>query len=81
MRGEVVNRVRQLRGEKGLNQRQLSEASHTCQALLSAIERGTLKPWPKVAERLSEALGVPVEDIFPEDKDELIRLTSRGCCN
>jgi len=67
-----MNRVRQAREVKGLNQRQLSELSHTPQGLVSAIERETLKPWPNVAERLSEALGIPIEDLFPEDKDELL---------
>ena len=68
-----MNKVRQARESHGLNQRQLSEISHTPQALLSAIERGTLKPWPKVAERLSKALGISIECLFPEDKDELLR--------
>lgn len=75
-KGVDMNRVRQIRVEKGLNQRELAEASHTPQSLISAIERGTLKPWPKVARRISEVLGTPVEDIFPKDKDELLRLAS-----
>ena len=72
-----MNKVRKVREGKGLNQRELSELSHTPQALVSAIERGVLKPWPKVAERLSDALGIPVENLFPKDKGRLISLTKR----
>jgi len=61
----------------GVNQRQLSEASHTPQALISSIERGVLKPWPKVAERLSKALNTPVERLFPEDVARLNIATNK----
>lgn len=69
-----MNRIREKREAKGLNQRELSEASHTAQSLVSAIERGVLKPWPNVARRLSEALNIPIEELFPEDKDKLLNL-------
>jgi transcriptional regulator with XRE-family HTH domain len=55
----------------GLNQRELSEASHTPQAIVSALEREVLKPWPKVAQRLSDALGVPADKLFPEDRQRI----------
>ena len=66
-----MTRLRDVRVAKGLNQREVSEASHTPQAIVSALERGVLKPWPKVAERLSKALGVPAEQLFPEDRERL----------
>ena len=72
-----MNRVRQVREARGLKQRELSEQAHTCQALVSSIEREVLKPWPKVAERLSEALGVPVEELFPQDRDRLLSLIGK----
>ena len=62
-----MNKLREIRLAMGLNQRELSEASHTPQALVSALEREVLKPWPSVAQRLSQALGVPPEKLFPED--------------
>jgi transcriptional regulator with XRE-family HTH domain len=64
--------LREVRVAKGLNQREASEASHTPQAIVSALERGVLKPWPKVAERLSKALGVPAEQLFPEDRERIV---------
>ncbi len=63
----MQNNIRQARQARGWNQRQLSEAAHTCQALISDLERGIRKPWLKVARRLSHALGVPIEKLFPED--------------
>jgi len=67
-----MTRLRDVRVAKGLNQREVSEASHTPQAIVSALERGVLKPWPKVAERLSKALGVPAEQLFPEDRERIV---------
>jgi transcriptional regulator with XRE-family HTH domain len=67
-----MTKLRDVRLAKGLNQRELSEASHTPQAIVSALERGVLKPWPKVADRLSKALGVPAEQLFPEDKERIV---------
>ena len=67
-----MTKLREAREAAGLNQREGSEASHTPQAIVSALERGVLKPWPKVAERLSKALGVPAEQLFPEDRDRIV---------
>lgn len=72
-----MNTLLEERRERGLNQRELSELSHTPQSLVSAIERGALKPWPKVAERLSSVLGVPIERLFPEDDGILLYLVNR----
>jgi transcriptional regulator with XRE-family HTH domain len=67
-----MTKLRELRVAKGLNQRELSEASHTPQAIVSALERDVLKPWPKVAQRLSDALGVPAEQLFPQDRERVV---------
>lgn len=61
----MPNRIREFRLARGWNQRELAEATHTCQALVSDLERGVRKPWVAVAQRLSKALGVPVGEIFP----------------
>ena len=61
------NKVREVRELKGINQRDLSEVAHTPQSIVSALERGVLSPWPKVMERLSKALGLPINEIFPDD--------------
>lgn len=66
----MANNIRHTRETKGWNQRELAEATHTCQAIVSELERGTRKPWLKVAEKLSQALGVSIEELFPEDDFE-----------
>ena len=66
-----MTKLREVRLAKGLNQRELSEASHTPQSIVSSLERGVLKPWPMVAKRLSKALRVPAQEIFPEDVEAI----------
>jgi transcriptional regulator with XRE-family HTH domain len=34
---------------------------------ISAIERGTLAPWPRAKRALAKALNVPEIELFPED--------------
>lgn len=63
-----MNRVKEIRQAKGLNQRQLAELSHTPQSAVSNIELGRWKAWPEVMQRIAQALGVCVEELFPEDK-------------
>jgi len=65
-----MNRVRELRENKGLNQRELSELTHTPQSLISAIEREVIKPWDSVAKRLSKVLKTPVSQLFPDNQTE-----------
>lgn len=64
-----MNKLRETRMGKNLNQRELAEACHVPQATVSALERGAIRPWPKVAKRLARALGTPAEVLFPEDED------------
>ena len=63
----MASRIREAREAKGWNQRELAEATHTCQAIISELERENRKPWLKVAKKLSKALKVPIEELFPED--------------
>ena len=61
------NRVRESRVALGLNQRQLAEKAHTAQSLISNLELGRMKPWPKVMKRLSRVLKVSRKELFPEE--------------
>lgn len=60
------NNLRLARQQAKLNQRQLAELSHTPQSIISDIELGKRKPWPKLARRLSKVLAVSISDLFPE---------------
>ena len=63
----MTNNLREKREASGLNQRELAEKVHMPQSMLSDIERGVRKPWPKVAKKLSRVLKVPVRELFPEE--------------
>ncbi len=66
-RGEVMNKIREIREMQGLNQRQLAEKAHTAQSLISNLEHDRVKPWPKVMQKLSRALKVSRKELFPEE--------------
>ena len=53
---KMPNRLREIRETKGWNQRELAEATHVCQTVISDLEREVRKPWPLVVKRLSKAL-------------------------
>lgn len=59
------NRIREIRESIGWNQRELAEAAHVCQTTISELEREVRKPWPAVIKKLSRALKVKSEEIFP----------------
>lgn len=63
-------RLRNARELRGLNQRQLAERMHVAQPLVSWVETGRMKPWPAFMERAAEALGLSIEELFPETKGD-----------
>ena len=71
------NNLKRIRQSKKLNQRQLAEAVHTPQSLISDVERGQKATWPKLTERLCVMLGREPRDIFPYlDEKKVTRDTS-----
>jgi DNA-binding XRE family transcriptional regulator len=62
----IGTRVMQIRNQKGLSQRQLSERSGIAGSYLSRIENRRLEPRPKTLRKIAEALGIPVSDLFQE---------------
>ena len=63
-----MNKLRETRLAKGLNQRELSERVHTAQSLICAVECGRAKSWPKLRKRLAKVLGVSASELFPTEK-------------
>jgi transcriptional regulator with XRE-family HTH domain len=61
-----VERIRQLRNEKGLSQAKLAVMADMDPATLNRLERGTGNPNLKTLERVADALGVEVADLFPK---------------
>jgi len=65
----IGTRVMQIRNQKGISQRQLSQRSGIAGSYLSRIENRHLEPRPKTLRRLAEALDVPLAEFF-QDRDE-----------
>jgi transcriptional regulator with XRE-family HTH domain len=59
-----MERIRELRTEKGLTQVRLAVAADMNPATLNRIEQGKANPNLKTLERLADALGVEVGDLF-----------------
>jgi transcriptional regulator with XRE-family HTH domain len=63
--------MRKLRLSLGLSQRRLGVRADLSESQVSKIENGWLLPYPGQARRLARALGVPVEELFPAEQEEL----------
>jgi transcriptional regulator with XRE-family HTH domain len=61
-----MERIRQLRKERGLSQVKLAVIADMDPATLNRLERGTGNPNLKTLERVADALGVEVADFFPK---------------
>lgn len=76
--------IMQIRSQKGMSQRQLSERSGIAGSYLSRIENRHIEPRPKTLRKIAEALGVPVSDLFQERPSEVASLrcliTASGKC-
>ena len=61
------NRLKEYRERAGLSQTELAWLARMAGQNISAIERGTLAPWPKARKTLAEALRVAEGELFPEE--------------
>ena len=61
------NRLKEYRERAGLSQTELAWRAKMAAQNISAIERGTLAPWPKARKSLAEALKVAEIELFPEE--------------
>ena len=57
-------RIKALRGERGLQQRQLAEKAELTPSMVSQIESGRLTPSLHTLGRIAAALGVPIAALF-----------------
>ena len=63
--------IRYLRELKGLSLVDVSERSGVTVAALSRIERGLSKPRPSTLQKIAQALGVSVEELWTPDEGKL----------
>ena len=63
----VRNRLKEYREKAGLSQTELGWRAKMAGQNISAIERGTLAPWPRARKALAEALNVSETELFPEE--------------
>lgn len=73
-------RVRALRRERGLPQRQLAEKAELTPSLVSQIESGRLTPSLNTLRRLADALGVAVGALFDGQPAGSVVITRRKDC-
>lgn len=80
----IGTRIIQIRNEKNLTQKQISERSGIATSYLSRVENRRIEPRPQTLRRIAEALGVPVSDIFLEGsesrKTSQCLITVSGTC-
>ena len=60
----VTNRVRELRGERGLTQEGLADLAHVSRQTINSIETGRFEPSLSLALVLARLFETPVERIF-----------------
>jgi len=63
----MMTKLEQLRKERNLSQSKLGFAIGINPNLISQIERGWRKPYPKLLQSLAAYFGVPIEEIANPD--------------
>lgn len=71
----MKNRIKQLRMALGLSQRELAERIGTSQQQIQRIEAGRIAARLEIAIRLSQALGKPLNTVFPDSVRALKKMT------
>ena len=71
-------RIKALRLERGLQQRQLAEKSGLTPSMVSQIESGRLTPSLHTLGKLAGALGVPIASLFETKPEGRIHVSRKG---
>ncbi|HJB20914.1 MAG TPA: helix-turn-helix transcriptional regulator [Candidatus Fournierella merdavium] len=67
----LVNRVKELRAAKGLNQQELGQMVGASRQTVSLIERGDYNPSVTLALRIARVFGKSVDEVFYLTGEEL----------
>ena len=74
----VGERLKALRQERGLQQRQLAEKSGLTPSMVSQIESGRLTPSLHTLGKLAGSLGVPIASLFETKPNGRIHVSRKG---
>jgi transcriptional regulator with XRE-family HTH domain len=61
--------LRRIRRAQDITQQRLAESSGVSQQTISKIENGDASPTLATASRLAQALGVHIEELFPQPNE------------
>jgi transcriptional regulator with XRE-family HTH domain len=81
--GEIGDRLRRERAERGLSLRELARRLDVSPSLVSQIETGKIQPSVRTLYAMVSELGVSLDDVFhadggPAKADAAVRVTRRG---
>jgi transcriptional regulator with XRE-family HTH domain len=79
-RRTIAEAVKHWRAVRGLSQRELAERADVGQVLIARLELGQTDPRLSTLEKLAEALGIRMVDLFtaPEEAKQPARKRARG---
>ena len=66
----LLNRLKEYRASKGINQTELGKLAGVSRQTISLIERGDYSPSVTLALKIARIFQVSVEDIFMYEEDE-----------
>ena len=66
----LLNRLKEYRSSKGINQTELGKLAEVSRQTISLIERGDYSPSVTLALKIARIFQVSVEDIFMYEEDE-----------
>jgi putative transcriptional regulator len=72
----IINRIKELRIERGITQEKLAKAIGIARPYLSKIERGDSEPGGAIMLKIADYFGLPAQDIFSNTDDEQAATTA-----
>lgn len=70
----MINRVEEIRKQRGITQEELAEALEVSRQTISSIENGRYNPSIILAFKIARYFGMPIEEIFIFEGDLKKRL-------
>ncbi|TQR21631.1 helix-turn-helix transcriptional regulator [Psychrobacillus vulpis] len=68
---KVINHIKEIRLKRGITQIQMAEDLQITRQTITAIENNKYNPSLELALKLIQYLGVPIEELFYLEEDEV----------